>query len=91
MVGFMQFEEKKRSPEEMFLLQNVPMPVHSSHLENDVYIKIMVDHDGCICCEDYPAVMVPLSVIPMGSPESYGMQEPQGYAPMELGRVKFEL
>ena len=91
MVSMFNWEEKKRSPEEMFLLNNISMPVHSNHLVNDIYMKIMVDHEGCICCDDYPAVMVPVSIIPMGSPESYGMVEPPGYMPMELGKIKFEI
>ena len=92
-TSWLNFEEVKRSPEEIFYLRNLIQPSHTPNITTEVFLRMKVDYDTacCECCNTVPEVMVPVTTIPMGSPESYGMVEPPGYAPMELVRFKFNI
>jgi hypothetical protein len=78
-----------RSPEEIFMLSQLSPACHSRHIKNEYYLNVHVNYDGCMCCASRPSISVPLTVIPMTNPATYGFTEPQGYAPQELFYMKF--
>lgn len=80
---------KQRSPEEMFMMQQMAPAVHSRHIKNDYYLQASVSYDGCIC-GNMPQIRIPLTVIPMTHMDSYGFLEPVGYAPVELAYFKLD-
>jgi len=78
-----------RQPEEVFMLSQMAPGAHGRHFSNDYELNVYVHYDGCTCCSSIPSISVPLTVIPMTHPESYGFVEPAGYAPFDLGYFKF--
>ena len=80
---------KARTPEEIFMLTQMAPATHSRHISNDYCLNVNVKYDATNCCSDLPSISIPLTVIPLTNPETYGFIEPQGYAPYELGYFKF--
>lgn len=78
-----------RSPEEIFMLGQLSPATHSKHISNDYFLNVNVKFDGCTCCSSVPNISVPLTIIPLTNPETYGFVEPQGYNPIQLGYFKF--
>mmetsp|Transcript_28175 Transcript_28175/g.42645 ORF Transcript_28175/g.42645 Transcript_28175/m.42645 type:complete len:95 (+) Transcript_28175:26-310(+) len=66
----------ERSPEEMFMMQQLPPACHSKYITNDYLLNANVKFDGCTCCSTLPSISIPLTVIPLTHAESYGFTEP---------------
>jgi len=84
-------KEVQMSPEEIFMLSNMPSACHSEHIRNEYFLNVNLKYDGCTCCAPLPNIQVPLTVIPETKLESYGFSEPAGYAPFQLGYFRFDL
>ena len=80
---------KARTPEEIFMLSQMAPACHSRYTTNDYYLNVNVKYNATNCCSKLPDISIPLTVIPMTNPATYGFLEPQGYAPFELGYFKF--
>jgi len=77
-----------RSPEEIFMLSQLAPACHSRFIKNEFFLNVNVKYDGCTCCSSVPNISVPLTVIPLTNPTTYGFTEPEGYAPQELFYMK---
>ena len=86
-----QGQPKARAPEEIFMLTQMAPATHSRHISNTYSLNVNVKYDATACCTGLPSCSVPLTVIPLTNPETYGFIEPQGYAPFELGYFKFQM
>ena len=86
---FSGFDMVPRSPEEIFMLSQLAPATHSRHIINEYFLNVHVNYDGCMCCASTPSISVPLTVIPMTNPATYGFTEPEGYAPQELFYMRF--
>lgn len=82
---------KPRAPEEIFMLTQMAPAVHSRYISNDYFLNVNVKFDATNCCSNLPSCSVPLTVIPLTDPNTYGFIEPQGYTPFELGYFKFQM
>ena len=80
---------KARSPEEYFMLTQLPPAVHSKYCDLDYKLNMNVEFDGCVCGEK-PSISVPLTIIPLTDPETYGFTVPEGWNPTELCYIKIE-
>lgn len=69
---FSGFETVNRSPEEMFMLTQLSPACHSPHITNEYFLNTNVKFDGCMCCSSVPSISIPLTVIPMTNPATYG-------------------
>lgn len=74
-------KNKPRSPEEMFMMSQLPPATHSRHITNEYFLNANIKHDGCTYCGPQPSISTPLTVIPMTHMQSYGFLEPAGYNP----------
>lgn len=74
-------KNKPRSPEEMFMMSQLPPATHSRHITNEYFLNANIKHDGCTYCGPQPSISTPLTIIPMTHMESYGFLEPAGYNP----------
>ena len=74
-----------RSPEEIFMLSNLPPACHSPHIKIDYFLNANIKYDGCTCCLEKSDIKIPMSIIPITNPATYGFQEPPDYQPFMLG------
>jgi hypothetical protein len=89
--GLLSSKTVERPPEEIFLMSQLAPACKGRYIDNRYELNVNVKYDGCTCCSSLPSISVPLTIIPMTHQESYGFQEPEGYAPYELGYFRFDL
>ena len=80
-----------RPPEETFQLSQIPPVANGQYVKNSYELTVKVKFKGCTCNSKIPSVSIPLTIIPPIYADSYGFEEPEGYAPIELGYFSFEL
>lgn len=90
-TGLTSHQMVPRAPEEIFMLTNLAPACHGKYITNEYVLKVDVGFNGCTCCSTLPQISIPMTIIPMTHPESYGFTEPAGYMPVELGYFKFDL
>ena len=66
---------------------------HSRLIRNDYFLNVNVKYDVCCTCDcaKLPNISVPLTVIPLTNPATYGFQQPEDFQSMELGYFKFAI
>lgn len=79
-----------RSKEEMFQLENLAPATHSDIITNNYFLNVNTKFDEG-CCVPENDLNLPLTIIPVTYPDSYGFTEPAGYAPTQLSYAKFNL
>ena len=80
--------EESRSPEEIQQLSQLPPACHSEFIKNDYFLNVKVIYG---CCSTSQSILLPLTIIPLTEPYSYGFLEPLGYSPTQLGDFRFDL
>ena len=60
----------------------------SEHITNSYFLKAIPVFVGCDCCGNPCEEKIPISILPVGDPASYGFPEPVGYAPIDIGYYK---
>ena len=53
--------------------------------------NVNIKYDTCMCCTENPSISIPLTIIPQTDPSMFGLEEPPGYSPIDLGSFKFSL
>jgi hypothetical protein len=75
------------SKDEMQFYSTLAGAVHTQYITNSYFLKAEPIFEGCTCCPA-EAHKVPISILPVGDPASFGFPEPAGYAPMDMGYFK---
>ena len=83
--------EKRISPEDAFMMAGVQSAVHSKYVTNDYFLCIELAYDGCTCCANLPDSRMPITIVPLLDPRSFGFTSPDGWMPMNLGGFNFQL
>ena len=60
---------------------------HTQYITNSYFLQAQPIFDGC-ACNPAQAQQMPISIIPVGDPASFGFPEPVGYAPIDMGYFK---
>jgi len=61
---------------------------HTQYITNSYFLTAYPVFVGCDCCRASNEEKIPVSIIPVGDPASYGFPEPVGYAPVDMGYFK---
>lgn len=84
-------KEKKRSPEDIFMLKNIQPATHSPAITNEYFLKIVLAYNGCLCCSNVPDASMPLTIMPAVDDSFTRFKAPSGWNPTCLGTFTIDL
>lgn len=69
-----------RSVEEMFEMAHMAPACHSKYIKNDYVLNVNIQYAVCkCCCTQPPNINVPMTIIPLTNPATYGFQQPEDF------------
>jgi hypothetical protein len=75
------------SLDDQFMMSQLqPATRHAKHFSARYYSSVETKFDGCTCCNETPDAKVPMTIVPVVNPNSFGFAPPSnGWAPYVFG------
>ena len=64
---------------------------HTPKFSNDYYLCVTTLYDACTCCAAVPNARMSMTIAPLVNPDCIALSPPEGFSPVELGYIEFDL
>jgi len=71
---------KPMSADDQFMMTQLqPATRHAKMFSARYYSSVSTEFDGCTCCAETPDAKVPMTIVPVVNPMSFGFAPPNGW------------
>ena len=82
---------KKVSKEDAFQMASLQPACHTKKFSNEYFLRVVLEYEGCHCCQNLPDASMPMTIVPMVNPDCFGFTPPSDWNPSQLGEFHVDL